>query len=182
MEPGLLFERAQDVFDAFPTLSEDMKGRPDGDASLAFFAKLVTSPVPEEAVTFGAYLLPRRRAVWWGHNCVRSIIHLLTDQDLRMLQLAEGWVREPDEDTRNMAMREGSSARNKSPGVWIALGAGWSGGSMTEPHQPRIPPVPGMSQRAVNAGILSALARVDYPHRAQTLKAFVDMGISLASR
>src|ERR1700754_4396964 len=115
MESGLLFEQAKDLFEAFPTVSEDMVARPEGQLSLAWFAQLLVSPVPEEAITFGAYLLPRRRAVWWGHRCVVSIIHLLTDQDLRMLQLAEAWVREPEEDQRNIALEEGMAARNKTP-------------------------------------------------------------------
>lgn len=182
MEAGLLFERAKDLFEAFPSLADDLVARPDDEASLTFFARLLKTPTPEEAVTFGAYLLPRRRAVWWGHRCVVSIIHLLTDQDLRMLQLAEAWVREPEEDQRNLALQEGMAARNKTPGVWIALAAGWSGGSIVEPTQPRVAPPPFLTPRAVNAGILGALARVDYPHRADTLRSFVQMGVELASR
>ena len=182
MEPGLLFENAKDLFEAFPTLGEDMVARPDGQPALGWFAQLLMSPVPEESITFGSYLLQRRRAVWWGHRCVVSIIHLLNDQDLRMLQLAESWVREPEEDQRNLALEEGMAARNKTPGVWIALAAGWSGGSMVEPNQPRVVPPPFLTPRAVNAGILSALARVDNSNRAQVLKSFVDMGVTLATR
>jgi hypothetical protein len=181
MEPGLLFENARDLFEAYPTLSDDMVGRPGGEPALTYFAQLLTGPVPEEAVTFGAYLLPRRRAVWWAHQCLVNITHLLNDQDLRMLQLAEAWVREPEEEQRNLAMMEGLAARYKTPGVWVALAAGWSGGSMAEPTQPRIPPPPFLTPRAVNAGILAAVARVDAKSRAQTLAAFVNMGIRSVS-
>jgi hypothetical protein len=45
-----------------------------------------------------------------------------------------------------------------------------------------VTPPPYLTARAVNAGILSALARVDVKHRGQTLKVFVEMGISLATR
>ena len=182
MEPGLLFEYAKDVFEAFPTLSEDMVARPADEPALAFFAQLLTSPVPEEAITFGAHLLPRRRAVWWGHKCVSQITHLLTDQDLRMLQLAETWVREPEEDNRNLALIEAMAARNKTPGVWIALAAGWSGGSMNEPTLPRVPPPPQLMPRALNAAVLGALARIDHANRGAMLKGFVNMGIEYATR
>lgn len=182
MEPGLHFAHAKDLFDEIPAAAEDILARPNGESSLEFFAALATRPTPEEAITFGAYLLPRRKSVWWGHECVRSLIHLLTDQDLRMLQLAEGWVREPEEAQRLTAMNEGMAARNKSPGVWIALAAAWSGGSMADSSLPKIPPPPYLTARAVNAGILGALARVDIKHRATTLKHFVDMGVELASR
>jgi hypothetical protein len=39
-----------------------------------------------------------------------------------------------------------------------------------------------LTPRAVNAGILSALARVDNSNRTQVLKSFVDMGVTLAAR
>jgi hypothetical protein len=53
---------------------------------------------------------------------------------------------------------------------------------LAEPSQPRVPPAPFLTARALNAGILGALARVDNPHRAATLKTFVEMGIKLATR
>jgi hypothetical protein len=182
MESGLHFANAKDLFEAFATAKEDIRARPDAESSLQFFAALSKSRTPEEAVTFGAYLLPRRRAVWWGHECVRSVIHLLSDQDLKMLQLAESWVREPEEEHRIRAMDEGLNARTKTPGAWIALAAGWSGGSLAPPEAPKVPPPTYLTARAVNAGILGALARVDIPHRAGTLQAFVEMGIGLAGR
>jgi hypothetical protein len=182
MEPSLHYPKAKDLFDEVPAAGEDILTRPTNEPSLEFLGVLARSPTPEEAITFGAYLLPRRKAVWWGHECVRSLIHLLTDQDLRMLQLAEGWVREPEEQQRIAAMNEAMAARQKSPGVWIALAAAWSGGSMVEPSLPKIPPPPYLTPRAVNGGILSALARVDVTHRATTLSHFVEMGMSLATR
>jgi hypothetical protein len=113
---------------------------------------------------------------------VRSLIHLLTDQDLRMLQLAEAWVREPEEEQRAAAMVEGMAARQKTPGVWIALAAAWTGGSMADATLPRIAPPPYLTPRAINAGSLGALARVDNKHRATTLGHFVEMGATLATR
>jgi hypothetical protein len=182
MEPSLRFATAQDLFDAFPTAQDDIRARPNGESSLQFIAGLVKGDTPEESVTFSAYLLPRRKAVWWGHQCVGSLIHLLSDQDLRLLQLAEDWVREPEEDRRVVAMDEGMAVRSKSPGVWIALAAGWSGGSLAPVGMPKVPPPPYLTARAVNTGILGALARVENRHREPTLRAFVDMGVSLATR
>ena len=61
----------------------------------------------------------------------------------------------------------------------IALAAGWSGGSMSNPGLPSVPPPPHLTPRAVNAGVLGALARVDNGHRGPTLKTFVDMAVGL---
>lgn len=159
-----------------------MRARPDGQAPLQFVAELGRGSTPEEAVTYAAYLLPRRRAVWWGHECARSVVHLLTQEDRQSLELAEAWVREPEEEQRVAAMLGGMAARNKTPGVWIALAAGWSGGSMSDPGLPAVPPPPHLTPRAVNAGVLGALARVDNGHRASTLRTFVEAAIGLAGQ
>lgn len=182
MESGLHFQKAKDVFEAFEDMEEDIEARPAEQTAIQFFAELSKSATPEEAVTFGSYLLPKRRAVWWGHECVRSVMHLLTDQDLMALQLAEAWVRDPDEEQRVAALRGGLSRKHKSPGVWIALAAAWTGGSLNLPELPPVPPPQYLTARAVNAGILSALARVDVKHRSETLRVFVEMGLSLATR
>lgn len=179
---GIPFAATNDLFDAFPTASEDMTSRPAGEAPLEFMQALAHGPIPEEAITFGAYLLPRRKAVWWGHECLRTLTQLLTEQDLRMMMLAEHWVREPEEEQRIAALEQAMACRSKTPGVWIALAAGWTGGSMVDPPMPKLSPPPYLLPRAVNAGILSGLARVNVSHRATTLRHFVEMGIGIALR
>lgn len=174
------FSHARDLFDAFATARDDILARPGNETPLEFIAILARSPTPEEAITFSAYLLQRRKAVWWAHECARSVLHLLTDQDRQMLVLAEAWVREPEEEQRMQALDGGMACDSKTPGVWVALAAGWSGGSMAGPGLPGVPPPPHLTPRAVNAAVLGALARVDNGHRAPTLKTFVDMAVGLA--
>jgi len=179
----LLYASAHQLFADSEAAARDMVSRPvNGEDSLAFMANLLESDTPEEAINFGAYLLPKRKAVWWGHECLRGLNHLLVEQDLAMLQLAENWVREPDEARRVQALTQASAVRNETPGVWIAYAAGWSGGSMATPDLPPVPPPPYLTPRAVSAGILGALAKVDLGHRATTLGVFVRMGIDLARR
>lgn len=183
MDSGLHYAAARDVFESIPEAEEDMVGRPEANITpLAYIAELLKSKTPEEAITFTAYVLPRRRAVWWGHQCLLSLDHLLTDADRQMMQLTEDWVREPEEPLRYRAMQAGMAAKIMSPGVWIALAAGWSGGSLSLPELPRVPPSPGLTPRAVNTAIMGVLAKVDVRHRSPTIKTFVDMGTSLARR
>ena len=63
----------------------------------------------------------------------------------------------PDEERRNHALEQGMASPTKTPGVWLALAAGWSGGSMMGPDAPPVPPPPYLTARAVNAGVLSVL-------------------------
>ena len=182
MDPGLHYSLARDLFEAIPEAGEDIATRPDSETPIAFIGLLQKSKTPEEAVAFASYVLPRRKAVWWGHQCLSSVDHLLSPQDRMMLQLAEDWVREPEEPVRYRALNEALAARQKTPGVWIALAAGWSGGSMSAPDLPRVPPPASLTPRAVNTGIMGVLAKVDMKHRGVTLKGFVDMGVNLANR
>jgi hypothetical protein len=182
MDPGLHYSLASHVFEDIPEAGEDIRTRPDSETPLAFIALLQKSKTPEEAVAYTAYVLPRRKAVWWGHQCLTSVDHLLSPQDKMMLGLAENWVREPEEPVRYRCLNEGLAARQSTPGVWIALAAGFSGGSLAPPDLQRVPPSPALTPRAVNTGIMGVLARVETKHRAATLKAFVDMGVSRANR
>lgn len=182
MGTTLHFATAQDLFDAYEAAGSDIRARPDGETPLEFLSRLARSATPEEAITFAAYLLPRRKAVWWGHECVASLDHLIGEDDRRLLRLAEIWVSEPEENNRRQALDEAMACPETSPGVWIALAAGWSGGSMSDVDTPPVPPPPFLTPRAVNAGVLGVLARVDNSFRAKTLQTFVDMGAALAIR
>jgi len=179
----LRFERAAELFDAYPEIAEDMDALPDPEiGTLAFLDRLVASSTPEEAITFAAHALSRRYAVWWGHECLRHLNGQLDETDRAMLAHAARWVGDPNESTRIAAQTAAMSAAAKTPGVWIALGAAWSGGSLGPPDLPVVPPSPVLSGRAVNAGVLSVLARVDQPSRARVLAGFVQMARVLAAQ
>jgi hypothetical protein len=182
MAQRLRFSTARDLFEAFPIALEDIAARPSDRPSLEFVKELAGGQTPEDAITFTAYLLGHREAVWWGHQCLSMLADHLAPVDQQLIALAEDWVRQPDEERRNKALEHGMNAPTRTPGVWIALAAGWSGGSMVGPDAMPVPPPPYLTAKAVNAGVLSVLARVDRKRRAATLRAFVDMGSRLAMR
>lgn len=177
---NLRFEVAQELFDGIPEIAEDITARPSGHSAVEFVTALVEGETPEEAITFSAYNLPRRYAVWWGHECLRRLDAVLNDSDRQMLDLAAAWVANPDEDTRYAALDAAVEAKDKSPGVWVALGAGWSGGSMVGPDLPAVPPAPHLTAKAINASILTVLAKVDLDERSNMLGSFVRMSLQLA--
>ena len=173
------FPTAAEVFEAQPEVAEDMVARPNGEGPVPFVRTLLDSETPEEAITFSAYLLAIREAVWMGHECLMHVRSTLGESDVEMLRLAEAWVRSPDEETRNAALEAGMRQSPKSPGSWIALAAGWSSGSMLPPDQQAVVPLGCLVPRAVNAGVLSALARLDASVREKTLKDFVEIGLTI---
>ncbi|MEO0829914.1 MAG: hypothetical protein AAFY03_05585 [Pseudomonadota bacterium] len=175
------FTHAAELFEEIPEIAEDVTARPEGHTCDEFIRALVGSRTPEEAITFSAFVLPRRFAVWWGHECLKQIESTLDPHDLRMLELAAEWVGDPEEESRYAALDAAMESDAKTPGVWIAFGAGWSGGSMVGPELPPVPPAPHLTARAVNAGVLSVLARVDVSERIEQLDRFARMAIRIGT-
>lgn len=180
MAGRLRFRTAKELFNAFATAADDMKVAPTEESSVVFCRKLLDGSIPEEAVTFCAYLLPRHIAVRWGHQCLVRLVETLDEQDRHMLALAEAWVSEPEEDNRYAALDAAMATQVKTPGVWIALAVGWSGGSLAPRGLSVVTPPPHLTPRAVNTAILAALARVPVDKRQSTMRDFVDMGLGMA--
>jgi len=181
MTINLRFNLAEDLFEAFPEIHEDMSAEPSDKPSLEYLSELLVSATPENAITFCAYLLPRREAVWWGHQCLSQIPDMMAPVDNEHLILAENWVRQPEEPERVAALNSAMATDPKTPGVWIALAAGWSGGSMVEESMSPVPPPPFLTAKAINTGLLGVLAEIETGVRSQVLKNFVDMGAQIAS-
>lgn len=177
---GFFHSTARDLFDAYPTAALDMKAVPTDQPSLTFCRSLVAGRIPEEAITFCAYLLPSRVAVWWGHECLINLSSALDEQDFRMLGFVHGWVSDPSEYRRFSVLEEALAAEQRSPGVWIALAAGWSGEAMPGGHRYANGQAVGRTARAINTGILAGLSRVALTDRAAVLADIVAMGMQLA--
>jgi hypothetical protein len=126
----LRFSVARDVFEAFPTACEDIEAKPTDQSPLVFLRELAKGPTPEDAIPFCAYLLPRREAVWWASQSVRGLLDKPSEYDEVALHAAEDWVREPEEPKRREALQVGTTANQGAASTWVALAAGWSGGSM----------------------------------------------------
>ena len=165
---------ARDLFLANPAIATDMKAPPTDQPSIEFCRALLAGRVPEEAITFCAYLLPERAAVWWAHECLGNLAELLDGRDLELLALIGDWVGEPGNPQHRTAMGEATETTPPAtPAAWICLAAvlhdDGAANGMTPP-----------AARAVGAGILAGLARVSLADRFVVLAAFVDMGIQIA--
>jgi hypothetical protein len=126
----LRFATARDVFEAFPTAQEHIKTAPSELPPVAYLRELAKGGTPDEALAFCAYVLPRREAVWWAIQCVRGLLGEPTEADESALSTAEEWVREPGEANRRRVLATGLAANRRNASTWVALAAGWSGGSM----------------------------------------------------
>ncbi|MDQ0331420.1 MULTISPECIES: DUF6931 family protein [Phyllobacteriaceae] len=173
MANELGYRSARDLFLACPAIARDMKSPAADRPPLEFCRTLLAGRVPEEAVTFCAYLLPDQAAVWWGHECLSHLAELLAERDLRLLAIVHDWVREPDNPHHRAALSDVTDVSPATPAAWIVLAAAWRDPTfnMASTGFP--------AAHAVNAGILTGLASVSLADRFAVLSAFVEMGIQI---
>ena len=173
------FATAREVFEAFPTVIDDVSSRPTDDPPLEYLRRLADGPTPEDAIAFCAYVLPRREAVWWACRCLRALAPSFTTAEAAALQAAEDWVTEPEDERRVAAMSVGMKNDRKVPATWAALAAAWSGGSMIDDGEYPVPAPPHLTAKAARVAVLGALARVSARDRARQLNACLDIGFGL---
>ncbi|PTE10894.1 DUF6931 family protein [Mesorhizobium helmanticense] len=176
----LRFKTARDLFMACPAVAGDMVAPPTEQPSIEFCRTLLAGRVPEEAITFCAYLLPERAAIWWAHECLSHLTDLLDSGDQELLALVHDWVGQPDSPYHGAEVSKAAAMPPTTPAAWIALAAGWHGNGAAADmaaasHLRSFP-----AAHAVNAGVLAGLARVALADRFSVLSAFVEMGIQMA--
>jgi hypothetical protein len=176
----LRFATVRDLYDAFPTALDDIGIAASDMPSLDFLRMLASMQVWDAAISFCAYLLPRREAVWWGCQSLRRMIHLTPPED-EMLAIAESWVREPEEHHRRAALACGYGGDTRLPATWMARAAGWSGGSIVAPRFGNVPAASEQTARAVRAGLMIALMRVPNEYLDQVMAPAITAGIELAA-
>lgn len=174
MANELRYRTARDLFLACPAIARDMKSLATGQPPIDFCRALLAGRVPEEAVTFCAYLLPERAAVWWGHECLSNLAEFLADRDLELLALVHDRVGEPDNPDHQAVLSNSLDLPPATPAAWIALAAMWRDPTL-DMVSTGFP-----AAHAVNAGILAGLARASLADRFAVLSAFVEMGIRMA--
>ena len=111
---------------------------------------------------------------------VRAIIPSRTPDEEAAIRIAEDWVREPEEERRVAALDLGMRHSNRLPATWLALAAGWSGGSMNPGSRARLRCSRHQTARAVRAALLIAGCRVGMEEKAGVFRRCVEDGARLA--
>jgi len=176
---GVRFATAQALFDAFPRTTTKLNVQPTDESPRTFLEKLSSQRKFEEAVTFCAYLLPRREAVVWACKSTTTLLGPMPHR-VPALAAAEAWVQDPDDQRRDVALAVGTGGDVNDPMTWLALAAGWSGGSLSLNPKAPVPAPPYLTARAVRLAILLSARMMPLPQRAQDLAGVIADGIRLA--
>src|SRR5215468_2697892 len=175
------FATARALYETFPEVSEQIGIAPTDQFPIEFLKDLTSKGKVDEGVTFCAYLLPRREAVWWACGCARTLLGDIAQSQAVCLLAAEAWVYEPDDQHRQAALEVGMQADSNDPLTWLALAAGWSGGMLSSHPQMPAPVPPYMTARAARIAVeLSAHFAKKKNELPAHLQACIAEGIKLA--
>lgn len=174
------FATAEALFETFPELSQKISAKPSEQFPTEFLRTLVAADKLEDAVTFCAYLLPRREAVWWACRSARALLGHIAEDRAAALLAAEAWVKEPDDEHRRAALELGTKGHCDDSLTWIALAAGWAGGLLVSSPHHSIPMPQYMTARATHTAILIGALSANWDQRPAYLQACVADGIRLA--
>ena len=175
------FATVRDLFETYPSASADVGAAEDGMRSVDFVHALVGKNDWQPAVSFCAYLLPRRVAVAWACRSIRRMVGELRPDEERMLGFAEDWVEEPEEPRRRKALASGTMGDKRSPATWAVLAAGWSGGSVVPEEMGHAPADPEQTAKAVRVALFIALSRLEGEAKHRVMTACLQDGIQFAS-
>ena len=100
-------------------------------------------------------MLPRRQAVWWSCLTARLIPDLAArPAELAAIEIAESWVQtQAPEDCERAYEASQACAMNAAAG-WAALGAYWSGPSLSPRGQAAVPPPPHLAGVATRTALI----------------------------
>ncbi len=136
-------------------------------------------PLAEDAIRFLAVALPKREAVGWGLACVRVALPTPSPVAAKALAAVEAWVKEPSEAHRRACAGAAEATGYDTATGCLANAAFWSGGSLSAPHLPAVPPPENLTATGVTAALLLA-AVTDPANAAATRSRFVALGAEVA--
>jgi hypothetical protein len=177
---GIRFATSRALFETFPQSITKLAVAPTDESPVIFLKSLLAREKFEDAVTFCAYLLPRREAVWWGCKSMRAFLGDVQRDRPVGLAAAEAWVQEPDDQHREAALAFGVQGDVNNPMTWLAFAAGWSGGSLSSNPKMPVPAPHYLTARAVRLAVLLSARSVQLPVRSAHLRSLIADGIQLA--
>ena len=142
--------------------------------------KAMEAELFSDTVTFIAHGLPIRESIWWACNCA-SQRDDWSQQENDAINAAKAWVHTPDETSRRHAENMAKEATLDTGAGWAAQAAFWSGGSMTSPKDPIVPPPPYLYAQAVAGCINLSAILPDGAHAKQRFNHFIEIGTDIAN-
>jgi Family of unknown function (DUF6931) len=146
-----------------------------------YIERLCAEGLWADAVRFLAHALPQREAVWWACLAARAALgEAPPESPAKAVAATEAWVYRPTEENRRAAMAAGDAAGNGSPARWAAIAAFWSGGSISAPDAPPVPPGEQLTAVAVAGAVQIAAVQTEPERAEEKYRRFIAQGLDIA--
>ncbi len=178
---GFTGDTAQEIFEKYALGKEISQVPNPGESPEKYARRLCAASEDNACLTFLAFALPKRCAVWWLTQCTLAAESFKSEADRPMLALAENWVRLPSEENRRKAMTMAEELEMASPAAWAGVAAFWSHGSLGPPEAPPVPAAEPISGKAVKVGALMASVLHAPQNAPERRRQFTELGIRIAS-
>jgi hypothetical protein len=111
-----------------------------------------------DAVRFLAFKMPTDAGIKWSIACVKDLrAPDLKDQKDEPLDASDNWVKAPGDPTRWAAKEAGDKAEKAGASNLIAMAVYMSGGSLTKPGAPEVPPPQYSAQKFIAGAVQVAV-------------------------
>lgn len=136
----------------------------------------------EDAASVLAQALSRRGAAWWACRAARlEAGGEPAARELRALEVAEAWVRQPEQIKAYVAQDAANVAGLAAPAGCAALAAFLAGESIAPPHLDPLPPQPHLAGMAAAGAVRLAAARRGPAEPARELTRLLAAGYAIAA-
>jgi hypothetical protein len=133
----------------------------------AYLDSLEKQALFQDAIRFLAHKLPTDAGVKWAAKCVRELRPPESkEQKDEPLDAADQWTKTPGDPTRWAAKDAADKAKTTGPSNLVAMAVFLSGGSVSPPGGPEIPPPPYAAQKLI-AGSVQVAVVSNEPQKAK---------------
>ena len=145
-----------------------------------FVAALVEKELWSDAAGFVGQWLAKRDAVTWACLASRKALgEAPPPKERAALEAAERWLTALDEPSRRACVAAAEALSYRSAPAMAAASAAWSGGSLSLPDLPPVPPAENLTGAAAAGSVLMAGAAAA-PDVAGRLRELIWLGVDLA--
>lgn len=142
---------------------------------------LIEAGLFADAIKLLALGLPKRESVWWACLCARALQNPQTDENnVKALAATESWVKNPNEERRQVCKELSERTKYKTPASWAATAATWCHGSLAAPGEPTIEPPDHLYAHAVAGSVTLAAVLSDPVNPDKLFMRYIQQGLSLA--
>jgi hypothetical protein len=148
-----------------------------------FVGLLLEKALFPDAVRFVAHALPKREGVWWAWVCARRAAGDTPPPPIKAaLDATEKWIAQPSEELRRSAMAAAQKAGTGTAAGCAGLAAFFSGGSLSPPEAPPVPPGEFLTAKAVAGAVIFAAVAKEPENAPEKFRAFVAQGLEVTQR